>query len=145
MIPCRCPLGTETMMDGGLMVEYIGYVSRKEINRLYGRSRVGIVLYQPAGNHYESQPIKIFEYMAAGLPVVASDFPLWREIVEENCCGVCVSPVLASEVANALKTLLSHPEKAQRMGRNGRDAVVEKYNWDEEEPKLLELYSEICE
>ena len=46
---------------------------------------------------------------------------------------------------NALKTLLSHPEKAQRMGRNGRDAVVEKYNWDEEEPKLLELYSEICE
>lgn len=54
------------------------------MNGLYGRARCGFVLYQPAANHFEAQPIKMFEYMAAGLPFVASDFPLWKKIVDEE-------------------------------------------------------------
>lgn len=62
------------------MVKYLGKISRKKVNELYGRSRAGIVIYQPAANHTESKPIKMFEYMAAGLPVIASDFPLWKKL-----------------------------------------------------------------
>lgn len=125
------------------MIKYIGKINRKEVNELYGKARAGIVIYQPAANHIESQPIKMFEFMAAGLPVVASNFPLWREIIEGNKCGLSVDPQNAEAVRNACMELLNNPENAQVMGRNGKKAVDAKYNWTNEEKKLLELYESI--
>lgn len=123
-------------------VKYLGRVSRKEVNELYGNSRVGIVLYQPAKNHYESQPVKMFEYMAAGLPVVASDFPHWKDIVENTGCGICVNPTDANEVRKAIQELLSNAERAQKMGELGNEAAINGYNWNVEEKKLIALYKE---
>ncbi len=124
-------------------VKYVGRFNRGEVNALYGRARAGIVIYQPARNHIESQPIKLFEFMAAGLPVVASNFPLWRKLVEDNHCGICVDPTDANAVKEACAELLGNPEKAQQVGRNGRAAVMEKYNWDNEEKTLLALYADL--
>ena len=107
----------------------------------YGSSRGGIVLYQPARNHTDSQPIKLFEYMAAGLPVIASDFPLWQEIITESGCGICVDPKDAQAVKDAIEYLLDHPQEGQEMGRRGREAVIEKYSWVSESEVLQELYS----
>ena len=125
------------------MIKYVGKITRAEVNELYGKARAGIVLYQPAENHYASQPIKMFEYMAAGLPFVASDFPHWKSIVEKNDCGICVDPTNVEAVREACKYLLENPDVAQEMGRRGYDAVIAKYNWRNEEEKLLELYEEI--
>ncbi len=125
----------------GERVEYVGKISRGEVNELYGASRAGIVVYQPAKNHTESQPIKLFEFMAAGLPVVASDFPLWKEFIEGNDCGICVNPSDFIGVGKACSKLLDNPEEAQRMGLNGYKAVTEKYNWKTEERNLITLYS----
>lgn len=125
------------------MIKYIGRINRKEVNALYGCSRAGIVIYQPAKNHFEAQPIKLFEFMAAGLPIVASNFPLWRKIVEDNHCGICVDPSDVEAVRNACTELLSNPEKSQQLGRNGRKAVLEKYNWANEEKELLALYESL--
>lgn len=125
------------------MIRYIGKISRKDVNKLYGSSRAGIVIYQPADNHIASQPIKMFEYMAAGLPVIASNFPLWKQIIEENECGVCVDPTNASDVKNACEKLLHDPQLGQKMGKNGRNAVISKYSWASEEQKLINLYREI--
>lgn len=125
------------------MVEFVGKLSRDQVNKLYGQSRAGLVLYQPAANHYESQPIKMFEFMAAGLPVIASDFPLWREIIEENKCGICVDPQDINAVRNACELLLSDPETAQQMGLNGHKAVEDKYSWDSEAKKLIDIYKSI--
>ena len=122
------------------MIKYIGKIDRDQVNELYGTARAGIVIYQPADNHYEAQPIKMFEFMAAGLPVVASDFSLWKKIVEENQCGICVDPCDMAQVREACAYLLNNPETAQAMGRNGRKAVLEKYSWNSEEVKLVELY-----
>ena len=122
------------------MLKFIGKINRKEVNELYGRARTGIVIYQPAANHMESQPIKMFEFMAAGLPVVASNFPLWKEILEGASCGICVDPTKAEEVRDACLHMIEHPDEAQRMGENGRTAVVEHYSWVREEQKLLDLY-----
>ena len=125
------------------MVRFIGKINRKEVNALYGKSRAGIVLYQPAENHFAAQPIKMFEFMAAGLPFVCSDFPLWKSIAEGNGCGICVNPGDAAAVRAACTFLLTHPGEAQQMGKNGRKAVLEKYNWDNEGRKLVELYGSL--
>jgi glycosyltransferase involved in cell wall biosynthesis len=125
------------------MIRFIGKISRDEVNELYGNSRAGIVIYQPAANHLEAQPIKLFEFMAAGLPVVASDFPLWREIVEGNQCGICVNPTDPEEVKVACLTLIDNPKMAQALGRNGKAAIDKQYNWKSEENKLVELYNQL--
>jgi glycosyltransferase involved in cell wall biosynthesis len=85
----------------------------------------------------------MFEYMSAGVPVIASNFPLWREIVEGNDCGLCVNPLQPKEIAEAVDFLVANPERAKAMGRNGQRAVREKYNWGNEEMKLLSLYKQI--
>ena len=85
-------------------------------------------------------PNKLFEYMAAGLPVVASNFPLWKEIIEGNECGLCVDPLDPRAIAQAIEHLIINPGEAQRMGENGQRAVLEKYNWEKESVKLLKLY-----
>lgn len=130
---------------GGGRIRYIGKVGRDKVNELYGCSRAGLLLYQPAQNHFEAQPIKMFEYMAAGLPFVASDFPLWKRIVEENGCGICVDCGNAGEVRAAIRQLLGDPCKAREMGRNGRKAVESKYNWSVEEQRLISLYKSLLD
>jgi len=122
---------------------YLGLISREQVNELYGNSRMGILLYQPAKNHFESQPIKMFEYMAAGLPFVASDFPLWKNIAEGNRCGLCVDPRNKEAVKEACNFIIRNPQKAEEMKKNGRKAVLEKYNWAIEEKKLKTLYMQM--
>jgi glycosyltransferase involved in cell wall biosynthesis len=78
--------------------------------------------------------------MAAGLPVIASDFPLWREIVEEAGCGLLVDPKDPQAIADAMQWILDHPEEAAEMGRRGRAAVEARYNWEAESAKLVSLY-----
>lgn len=124
-------------------VSYLGKINRKSVNELYGKSRIGIVLYQPAENHFASQPIKMFEYMAAGLPIVASDFNHWKKIIEMSDCGICVNPTDPNAVSDACNSLLEKPAEAQEMGKRGRRYVLEKYNWQNEEEKLLRLYEDV--
>jgi len=83
--------------------------------------------------------------MATGLPVIASNFPLWKEIIEGNNCGLTVNPFEPKEIAKAVEYLIEHPEEAKKMGENGRKAVLEKYNWENESKKLLKIYKELSE
>jgi glycosyltransferase involved in cell wall biosynthesis len=84
----------------------------------------------------------MFEYMAAGIPVIASDFKLWRTIVDGAECGVCVDPMEPAAIADAIDFLVRNPEVARRMGRNGREAVKTQFNWDNEELKLIRFYEQ---
>jgi glycosyltransferase involved in cell wall biosynthesis len=86
-------------------------------------------------------PQKIFEYMGAGLPVIASDFPLWRRILGDIGCGVFVNPLDPRGIAEAIEHILTHPREAEEMGRRGRAAVLEHYNWETQVDKLVSLYS----
>lgn len=124
-------------------VEYPGFLDRDAVNHLYGKSVAGLVVLLPEKGYMESLPVKMFEYMAAGLPVIASDFPLWREIINKYKCGICVSPENSEEVKQAIELLLVDRERARDYGRNGRKAVDEHFNWANEEAKLLCAYNEI--
>lgn len=126
-------------------VNFLGRVGRAEINDILFGALAGIVTLYPTINYIESMPIKMFEYMAAGLPVIASNFPLWKKIVEGLNCGICVDPKSPDAIADAINYLIEHPEKAREMGANGRQAIVDKYNWCNEEIKLWVLYKGILQ
>lgn len=120
-----------------------GKVSRSGVNEILKESKAGLVTFLPEPNHINAQPNKMFEYMAAGIPVIASDFPLWQKIISENKCGVCVDPTNIQAIADAINSFIANNEIAQQMGENGRKAVEEKFNWKVEEKKLIELYQHL--
>ena len=127
----------------GKKVNYLGYLDRAEVNEMYSRAVVGLCILKYNKNIYNALPIKLFEYMAAGIPVVCSNFPLWEKIVKEEKCGIVVDPENGIEVLEAINCLLDNRELAQQMAENGKKAVLNKYNWAIEEKKLLEFYQKI--
>jgi glycosyltransferase involved in cell wall biosynthesis len=127
-------------LEGWSAVNELGFLNRHEVNLVLAKSKAGLVTLHPVINYIDALPVKMFEYMAAGIPVIASNFPLWREIIEGNKCGLCVDPMNSKEIRDAVKYLKDNPYKAEEMGKNGRKAVEDKYNWLEEERKLLDIY-----
>jgi glycosyltransferase involved in cell wall biosynthesis len=123
-----------------LKVNELGFLNRQQVSDLLAKSKAGLVTLHPVINYMDALPVKMFEYMAAGIPVIASNFPLWREIVEENQCGLCVNPLDAKAISDAIQYFIEHPHAAEKMGRNGRRAIEEKYNWLIEEKNLFALY-----
>lgn len=126
-------------------VDYYGYVGRKEVNSLLGESMAGLLLLHPMPSYIDSLPIKLFEYMAAGIPVICSNFKLWQDIVEECNCGICVDPFDSKGVADAIRRIVDNQALARQMGDNGRKAVLEKYNWNTQSEILLNLYNSLLD
>lgn len=131
-------------MPGWRHVRELGQVSRAEVASVLGKTRAGLVIFQPEPNHVNSQPNKLFEYMSAGLPVIASDFPLWKELFTATGCGLLVDPRDPADLAAAIEFVLTRPEEAEAMGRRGREAVVAWCNWETESKKLVKLYDALC-
>lgn len=126
---------------GWQRVHHYGLLDQLSTFRLLHGVRGGLVLFHPEPNHVEAMPQKIFEYMGAGLPVIASDFPLWRRILGDVGCGIFVNPLDPQGIAEAIKYVLTHPREAEEMGRRGQAAVLERYNWETQVGKLVSLYS----
>lgn len=124
-------------------VNFHGFASRPQVAKLLGGVRAGLVVLHPTRCYPESYPVKMFEYMAVGLPVIASDFPLWRQIIEAAGCGLLVDPLAPEAIAAAMQWILDNPEEAEVMGRRGRKAVEQTYNWEKESVKLLALYGRL--
>jgi glycosyltransferase involved in cell wall biosynthesis len=128
-------------------VEYLGAITHSQVPVVYSRSRIGVAILNYSENVNGKEGTlgntKLFEIMYAGLPVVCTDFILWRRIIEEYECGICVRPDNVEEIASAISCLLDNPEEAKRMGQNGRKAIMKRFNWNSEERKLLDLYSRL--
>ncbi len=127
-------------MPGWQRVDYRGVQDRAGVLRILAEARIGLVLFHRQQNYLEAQPVKLYEYMAAGLPVVATDLPLLREAVEGNRCGFCVPSRDVAATTEAIEWLLAHPAEAEEMGRRGQEAAMRRYSWETEELTLLEFY-----
>jgi glycosyltransferase involved in cell wall biosynthesis len=114
-----------------------------EVVRELFAAKAGLVLLHEKPNHEAIRSNKLFEYMAAGIPVIASDLPGWREIVLGTGCGLVAGPSDQAAVARAIEYLLTHPDEAEEMGERGRAAVRERFNWDGEAGRLLSLYRDL--
>jgi len=130
-------------LAGWKKVDDLGWLNREGIQSVLGRSFAGLVTLHPIENYKDALPVKMFEYMASGIPVIASNIPLWEGIVVSEDCGICVNPYSSKEISDAMNYLANNLEVAKAMGARGRDAVHRKYNWKVEEGKLLQLYSSL--
>jgi glycosyltransferase involved in cell wall biosynthesis len=126
-------------LSGWSRVVFDGWLDRAGVAETLSNVRAGLVVLKPIPHEMVSLPIKMFEYMAAGLPIIASNFPLWEEIIKGAGCGILIDPEDTESISQAMLWILDHPEEAQLMGDRGRRAVLQKYNWDREADQLLLL------
>jgi glycosyltransferase involved in cell wall biosynthesis len=132
-------------MPGRHRAKFLGMIDRFALSRLFDGGRAGLCLCRPTLGYLESAPTKIFEYMQAGIPVIASDFPAFRAIVNPAKCGLLVDPLDPGAIARAIQYILTHPADAEQMGRRGREAARRTFNWKSEESKLLALYAHLID
>lgn len=125
-------------------IEFIPWVDKSVLNKLMANSLAGLVLlgYVPicCGRMGQLGSNKLFEYMAAGIPVICTDFVLWKEIIKKYKCGICVNPYNVGEIKNAMEYIVLNREDAIKMGENGRKAILNEYNWNLHIDKFLSCY-----
>lgn len=117
-----------------------GFLNKQGVGEVLAKVKIGAVTLHPMPSYLESLPVKMFEYMAAGIPVIASDFPLWRRMLAGCDCAAFVDPQNPAQIAQAVKDILQGDANAQKMGQRGRAAVEERFNWEHEKDKLVEAY-----
>lgn len=130
-------------MPGYAVVDYRGVVSRSEVAQINAHAMAGACTLLKNGQYdkLDTFGIKVFEYMAMGLPVILTDYPYAREVLKKYRFGICVDPTDVQAITAAITYLRNHPEEAHEMGQNGRRAVEEDFNWATQEKTLLELYT----
>jgi hypothetical protein len=128
---------------GWQRVRYLGRVGHERVTALLAGAKVGVIPLHPIPNYVDAYPVKLFEYMAAGLPVIATDVPRWRALLEEHGCGICVPHDSPQRLAVAIGELLDDDARAREMGARGRRAVETDYSWGSQAAALLDLYREL--
>ncbi len=120
-----------------------GKIPYSEVPGILKNSHIALVPLLPTLNYQKAIPVKLIEYMAAGLPVVGSRFGYIESIINQNDCGRLVKPADPKSLAEEICYLIDNPEKALTYARNSWDAFQQKYSWESEESKLLKLYSDV--
>jgi glycosyltransferase involved in cell wall biosynthesis len=125
-------------------VDILGFLPHSEVIRYLAVADVGIFLLQPVNERYNwGEPIKYFEYSASGLPVVISDLPAKRRLIEKNQNGILVDPLDEEKIAESIASLLRDQQEMKEMGKRGRDAFLREYNWEAIEERLIDLYKKL--
>ena len=128
-------------MPGWKNVEYVGWVDRNMTKAIMNRSDAGLAFFHPDENHVNAGPNKIFEYMAAGIPVLASNFASWTPLIEGRSTGLQCDPLNVTGISALITQVVSDPKLAALMGKSGLDAISQSFHWEYEVKKMLELYS----
>jgi glycosyltransferase involved in cell wall biosynthesis len=129
--------------SGWAKVTYHGQLSSDNTRELLLTAKVGIVVLRDTPAYRQALATKMFEYFAAGLPVIASDFPLWRSIIEKHDCGTLVDPASSSAVAGAVRRYANDEALLIRQSRNARQLAVDSLNWASEGEALVSVYQRI--
>jgi glycosyltransferase involved in cell wall biosynthesis len=130
--------------QNGARVHLLPPVAPDEVEAYAASADIGVSpIVGSCLNYRYSLPNKLFQYMAAGIPVVASEFPQVREIVEGTRCGLVADTTRPDAIADAIGRILADREAAAAMGARGRAAVAERYNWSASAAVLRDVYARI--
>ena len=141
-VPSSLPSNLSAI-KGWNLTRYSGWQSVDIVRKHLGHSRCGLCIPRLERQNIESQPRKVFEYMAASLPVIVSDFPSFRRLLEPVGCALFVPPENPEATAKAMKWILDNPKQAKTMGEKGRIAVLQRFNWENEEQRMLSAYEKL--
>ncbi len=125
----------------GKYVTFKGWVDPGELPPYYRASRAGLIPHLATEHTNTTLPNKIFDYMAHGLPVIASDVGPLKRIVEEEKCGVTFAAGDADDFVRAVAKV--YEDSDNHFGKNGKKAVFRRYNWREDSAVLLKLFEEL--
>ncbi|HAU32208.1 MAG: Glycosyl transferase group 1 [Desulfotomaculum sp. 46_296] len=126
-------------------VTITGRVAPAEVYSYYEKADIGLCLLHPVENNLKSLVTKLFEYMSAGIPILASNFPRWSRLLEKTKAGLTANPLDPSEIALQICALIDNPELRLSMGLSGREAYEKSFNWSGEEKKLICFYEKLLE
>ncbi len=121
-----------------------GFADARRAFPVAARCLAGLALPKPVGDFPGSYPTKLFEYLALGLPAIASNFPLYRAVVETHDCGRCIDPESAEALGDALRFFLNNPDESRRLGQQGRTAAETHFTWALQEAVLLDFYQRVA-
>ena len=130
-------------LDGYKYVNFHGFIDRIQVQNILANTKIGLVTLHPTDSYLDAVPVKMFEYMVSSIPVIASDFPFYRELLAGCDCVLFVDPLNPNEIADAITTLLNDDTLAKKMGENGKKSVLQEFNWDIEEKKLYRIYESL--
>ncbi len=130
-------------LKGWEKVIFYGQVNQAKITELLGTCSIGIVTLHPTPSYLEAYPIKMFEYMNAGLALLSSDFPLYRSLLDKIDCSEFVNPLDPNEISNAITTMLEDKQRLKEMGARAKKAALAHYNWSKEKEKLYAFYDKL--
>ena len=125
-------------------VKLLGTLPYESAMQIIAESKIGFSLHQPTYNYLRGMPLKLFEYMGLGIPVIASNFANFKTIVDSNNCGICVDPNKIEEIVDAMIYMVVNESAQRRMGENGKHIVHEKYNWEDVSTQIITAIEELC-
>ena len=125
-------------LKGWNNTKYLGFISLNEVFQYMKIADIGLCLLHPIKNYITGLPVKAFEYMACSMPIIMSDFYYWQEIFGE--CALFAKPYDPKDIAEKVLYLLDNPDIMKKIGKEGRKLVVDKYSWEMESKKLLDMY-----
>ncbi|WP_459879356.1 glycosyltransferase [Desulfothermus naphthae] len=128
-------------LKGWRYTKYFGYAPYGKHYSFIKVANIGVINFLPLPNQQKAMPNKPFEYKACSLPMIMSNFPYWKEIFGE--CALFANPDDPKEIADKILYLLNNPDKAKKLGNNGRRLVEEKYSWEAEQRRLLDIYERV--
>ncbi len=137
------PAGLEKRVLDSYSVNYISWVSYSDLVDLLFKAEVGIIIPHPIKRYKTNYPVKMFEFMGAGLPVIASREGESAVFIEEAKCGILVNPKDTLEIGSAIEWLLTYKDEAEAMGQRGQELIFKKYSWENEAKVLLEVYNNL--
>lgn len=126
-------------LPGWSRTEFGGYIRHNELYSKLVTCKIGLATMAPDKYEQDFSANKIYDYMMAGIPILASPNKTWIQTMDQYQCGLILKDGSAQALADGITELLNNPERAEEMGRAGRKAALENFTWEAEEKKLIEL------
>jgi glycosyltransferase involved in cell wall biosynthesis len=127
------------------IIYYQSWLPAEKIGLLLKRSRIGLWLFNPQNRRMRKAiPLKVLEYLAAGLPVVTIGTPLMKDLVEKNRLGLCCDYHTQAIAAAVGKLLRYGEEEYRQISDRAVDMIEKHYNWEAIEPRLFALIGKLA-